>query len=258
MRSPSSASRRSCSRACSSSGGSSVAAPAASRRRLRRAARARADQDRLPAEGHRQQYFAAAKPGVDKAAKETAAPSSRSDPNEAKADLQVPFITTSRPRRSTRSSSPPTARTGRADLKAAMDAGIKVVGFDSSPAVGAYNVFVNQIDFSGIGGSTSPTGPATSPRIARRDRDPVGDRHGDQPEQLDRPDMKTLSRTPSTRASSSSTPSTAMTTRRRARPRRRPCSPSTRTSRSSSRRRPSASWRRPRSCRRPRSRTASR
>ena len=29
--------------------------------------------------------------------------------------------------------------------------GIKVVGFDSSPAVGAYNVFVNQVDFSGVG-----------------------------------------------------------------------------------------------------------
>ena len=29
--------------------------------------------------------------------------------------------------------------------------GIKVVGFDSSPAVGAYDVFVNQVDFSGVG-----------------------------------------------------------------------------------------------------------
>ncbi len=32
-----------------------------------------------------------------------------------------------------------------------MAAGVKVVGFDSSPAVGAYNVFVNQVDFSGVG-----------------------------------------------------------------------------------------------------------
>ena len=32
-----------------------------------------------------------------------------------------------------------------------MQAGIKVVGFDSSPAVGAYNVFVNQVDFAGVG-----------------------------------------------------------------------------------------------------------
>src|SRR5262249_38408001 len=30
-------------------------------------------------------------------------------------------------------------------------AGIKVVGYDSSPAAGAYNVFVNQTDFSLIG-----------------------------------------------------------------------------------------------------------
>ncbi len=46
-------------------------------------------------------------------------------------------------------------------LKAAMAAGIKVVGYDSSPAVGAYDVFVNQADFSRIG-ATWPTGPATS------------------------------------------------------------------------------------------------
>jgi rhamnose transport system substrate-binding protein len=32
-----------------------------------------------------------------------------------------------------------------------MEAGIKVVGFDSAPAVGAYDVFVNQVDFSGVG-----------------------------------------------------------------------------------------------------------
>ena len=38
-------------------------------------------------------------------------------------------------------------------LKAAKDAGIKVVGYDSSPAEGAYDVFVNQTDFSLIGGS---------------------------------------------------------------------------------------------------------
>ena len=38
-------------------------------------------------------------------------------------------------------------------LKAAKDAGIKVVGYDSSPAEGAYDVFVNQTDFSLIGGA---------------------------------------------------------------------------------------------------------
>ena len=36
-------------------------------------------------------------------------------------------------------------------LKQAMSAGVKVVGYDSSPAVGAYNVFVNQADTNGIG-----------------------------------------------------------------------------------------------------------
>ena len=34
-----------------------------------------------------------------------------------------------------------------------MAAGIKVVGYDSSPAAGAYNVFVNQTDFGLIGQS---------------------------------------------------------------------------------------------------------
>ena len=59
------------------------------------------------------------------------------------------------PRRATRrSSSPPTGADEVAPaLKAAKDAGIKVVGYDSSPAEGAYDVFVNQTDFSLIGSS---------------------------------------------------------------------------------------------------------
>jgi len=36
-------------------------------------------------------------------------------------------------------------------LQQAMAAGVKVVGYDSSPSVGAYNVFVNQADTNGIG-----------------------------------------------------------------------------------------------------------
>jgi rhamnose transport system substrate-binding protein len=36
-------------------------------------------------------------------------------------------------------------------LQEAMGADIKVVGYDSSPAIGAYDVFVNQVDFSGVG-----------------------------------------------------------------------------------------------------------
>ncbi|MGZ8760317.1 MAG: hypothetical protein ACXWXV_07015, partial [Aeromicrobium sp.] len=39
------------------------------------------------------QYFAAAKTGVDKAAGETGGTVIQVGPNEAKADLQIPFIT---------------------------------------------------------------------------------------------------------------------------------------------------------------------
>ena len=99
------------------------------------------------------QYFAAAKTGVDKAAAET--PGSKViqvGPNEAKPDLQIPFITDLTTQKV---SAIIISADGKDEvapaLKAAMAAGIKVVGFDSSPAVGAYNVFVNQVDFSGVG-----------------------------------------------------------------------------------------------------------
>ena len=71
-------------------------------------------------------------------------------------------------------------------LKAAKDAGIKVVGYDSSPAEGAYDVFVNQTDFSLIGGAMAQWACDLAPGLHRRDRDPLGDRDGDQPERLDR------------------------------------------------------------------------
>jgi rhamnose transport system substrate-binding protein len=98
------------------------------------------------------QYFAAAKTGIDKAAGETGGTVIQVGPNEAKADLQVPFITDL----TTQKVNAIIISADGADevapaLKAAMAAGIKVVGFDSSPAVGAYNVFVNQVDFSGVG-----------------------------------------------------------------------------------------------------------
>jgi rhamnose transport system substrate-binding protein len=98
------------------------------------------------------QYFAAAKAGVDKAAGELGGTVVQVGPNEAKADLQIPFITDL----TTQQVSAIIISADGADevapaLKAAMTAGIKVVGFDSSPAVGAYNVFVNQVDFSGVG-----------------------------------------------------------------------------------------------------------
>ena len=98
------------------------------------------------------QYFAAAKTGMDKAAGETGGTVIQVGPNEAKADLQIPFITDLTTQKV---SAIVISADGKDEvapaLKAAMAAGIKVVGFDSSPAVGAYNVFVNQVDFSGVG-----------------------------------------------------------------------------------------------------------
>jgi len=98
------------------------------------------------------QYFAAAKTGVDKAAGETGGTVTQVGPNEAKADLQIPFITDLTTQKV---SAIIISADGKDEvapaLKAAMAAGIKVVGFDSSPAVGAYDVFVNQVDFSGVG-----------------------------------------------------------------------------------------------------------
>jgi rhamnose transport system substrate-binding protein len=98
------------------------------------------------------QYFAAAKTGVDKAAAETGSKVIQVGPNEAKADLQIPFITDLTTQKV---SAIIISADGKDEvapaLKAAMAAGIKVVGFDSSPAVGAYDVFVNQVDFSGVG-----------------------------------------------------------------------------------------------------------
>jgi rhamnose transport system substrate-binding protein len=98
------------------------------------------------------QYFAAAKTGVDKAAGELGATVTQVGPNEAKADLQIPFITdlTTQGVNAIIISADGKDEVAPA-LKEAMAAGIKVVGFDSSPAVGAYDVFVNQVDFSGVG-----------------------------------------------------------------------------------------------------------
>ncbi len=98
------------------------------------------------------QYFAAAKTGIDKAAGETGGTVTQVGPNEPKADLQIPFITdlTTQGVDAIIISADGKDEVAPA-LKAAKAAGIKVVGFDSSPAVGAYDVFVNQVDFSGVG-----------------------------------------------------------------------------------------------------------
>jgi rhamnose transport system substrate-binding protein len=98
------------------------------------------------------QYFAAAKTGVDKAAGELGGTVKQVGPNQATADLQVPFITDLTTQKVSAIIISADDKDAVAPaLKAAMTAGIKVVGFDSSPAVGAYNVFVNQVDFSGVG-----------------------------------------------------------------------------------------------------------
>ncbi len=98
------------------------------------------------------QYFAAAKTGVDKAAGELGGTAKQVGPNQATADLQIPFITDLTTQKVSAIIISADDKDAVAPaLKAAMTAGIKVVGFDSSPAVGAYNVFVNQVDFSGVG-----------------------------------------------------------------------------------------------------------
>jgi len=133
--------------ACSSSGGSSAPSGAASGA----AAGAAISVGYLPKDIVNQ-YFAAAKTGIDKGAAESGSKITQVGPNEPKADLQVPFIkdlTTQKVNAIIISADDKDAVAP--DLKAAMAAGIKVVGFDSSPAVGAYNVFVNQVDFSGVG-----------------------------------------------------------------------------------------------------------
>lgn len=98
------------------------------------------------------QYFAAAKVGIEKGAKESGSTVIQVGPNEPKAALQVPFI---KDLTTQQVNSIIISADGKdevaPDLKAAMAAGIKVVGFDSSPAIGAYHVFVNQVDFSGVG-----------------------------------------------------------------------------------------------------------
>ena len=102
-------------------------------------------------------------------------------------------------------------------LTAAMAAGIKVVGYDSSPAVGAYDVFVNQTDFSLIGGAMAEwaceLAPDCTGEIAilsatatATNQNAWIERHGDRADDGSR----------SSPTSSSSTPSTATTTPPRA------------------------------------------
>jgi rhamnose transport system substrate-binding protein len=97
-------------------------------------------------------YFDVAAKGGQKAATDLGGKFSQVGPTTSNAADQVPFIQTA----TTQGVSAIVISADDKDaiapaLKAAMAAGIKVVGYDSSPAVGAYNVFVNQADTAGIG-----------------------------------------------------------------------------------------------------------
>jgi rhamnose transport system substrate-binding protein len=98
-------------------------------------------------------YFDAAKVGADKAAGELGGTVTQVGPSAA-TEAQASFIqdaTTQGVSAIAISANDPNAVVPA--LTAAKAAGIKVVGYDSSPAAGAYDVFVNQTDFSLIGQS---------------------------------------------------------------------------------------------------------
>ena len=97
-------------------------------------------------------YFDVAFKGAQNAAAKYGGTLTQVGPSAADATQQIPFIQTA----TTQGAkaiivSADDANAIAPALKAAMAAGIKVVGYDSSPAVGAYNVFVNQADTAGIG-----------------------------------------------------------------------------------------------------------
>lgn len=96
-------------------------------------------------------YFDAAAEGAEKAAGELGGTFKQIGPNLA-TEPQIPYIqdaTTQGVSAIGISVNDPNAVVPA--LQAAKTAGIKIVGYDSSPAVGAYDVFVNQVDFSGVG-----------------------------------------------------------------------------------------------------------
>jgi rhamnose transport system substrate-binding protein len=97
-------------------------------------------------------YFDTAATGAQKAAAELGGQFKQVGPSEATGAAQVPFIqdlTTQKVSAIGVSAADPDAIAPA--LRAARSAGIKVVGYDSSPAQGAYDVFVNQADTQGIG-----------------------------------------------------------------------------------------------------------
>jgi rhamnose transport system substrate-binding protein len=97
-------------------------------------------------------YFDVAFKGAQNAAAVYGGDLTQVGPTAADATQQIPFIqtaTTQGAKAILISADDATAIAPA--LQQAMAAGIKVVGYDSSPAPGAYNVFVNQADTNGIG-----------------------------------------------------------------------------------------------------------
>jgi rhamnose transport system substrate-binding protein len=97
-------------------------------------------------------YFDVAYKGAQKAATDLGGTVTQQGPSAADATQQIPFIQTATTQGvSAILVSADDATAIAPSLQAAMAAGVKVVGYDSSPAVGAYDVFVNQADTAGIG-----------------------------------------------------------------------------------------------------------
>jgi rhamnose transport system substrate-binding protein len=97
-------------------------------------------------------YFDVAFKGAQQAATDLGGSVSQVGPTAADATQQIPFIQTATTQKAAAILVSADDATAIAPaLQAAMTAGVKVVGYDSSPAVGAYNVFVNQADTAGIG-----------------------------------------------------------------------------------------------------------
>jgi len=97
-------------------------------------------------------YFDVAFKGAQAAAGDLGGTLTQVGPSAADATQQIPFIQTATTQKASAIIVSADDATAIAPaLQAAMAAGIKVVGYDSSPAKGAYNVFVNQADTAGIG-----------------------------------------------------------------------------------------------------------
>jgi rhamnose transport system substrate-binding protein len=97
-------------------------------------------------------YFDVAFKGAQAAATDLGGTVTQVGPSTADATQQIPFIQTATTQKASAIIVSADDATAIAPaLQAAMAAGVKVVGYDSSPAKGAYNVFVNQADTAGIG-----------------------------------------------------------------------------------------------------------